>query len=1467
MILSNAAGVLASSNAFLTIVPSAPVIVLQPTNQTVLPGAPASFTVGAVGNTPYACQWQANGTNVFNDADFSGVNSSTLIVNNASSATAGNYSVIVRNTLGSVASTNAVLSIIPVTSPGIAMSTLCSFNGGSTGALPFSPLVQGRDGVFYGTTIEGGVWGIGTVFKVTTNGSLATLYSFIVGYGGNYDYGGIPYGGLVLGNDGLFYGTAFEGGNYGDGTIFKIRTNGYLTDLATFNGNNGMLPVAGLTQGNDGNFYGTTLEGGAYGYGTVFRMNPGGGLTTLVSFNGNDGAYPSSVLVQGGDGNFYGTTENGGTNGGAGTVFKMTPAGMLSVLYSFSGGNDGAVPVAGLVQGVDGNFYGTAYLGGAGGAGTVFKITPAAAFATLYSFTGGSDGNGPWGGLVQATDGNLYGTTQSGGAYGFGTVFQIAPAGSLTTIVQFENYNGGSPSAALVQGTDGNLYGTTQTGGSAGDGTVYKLSINGPLQITGQPQDQSAYIGGNALFTVATSGSAPVFYQWQQDGVDLTNGGNISGANTATLRITNITADAAAFYSVMVSNGFSNLTSDYAVLEVILSPPKITTQPASQTRVAGTTAMFSVGVMGDQPLFYQWQKNGTNLNDGGGISGSTSNVLILANVTLANAGGYSVIVSNALHAVSSSKAMLSVVPVTLPSAAMTNLRLFTGGNDGAFPYAGLIQGQDGNLYGTTEGGGISSYGSIFRMNLSGGLSTLYDFYNAANGVNPYGRLVQGTNGSLYGTTYQGGTDGYGALFKMTSTGIVTSLYSFTDGLDGAYPVSGLMQGSDGYFYGTAYQGGASSYGSVFKMTPTGGFTVLYEFTGAIDGAYPYAGLVQGKDGKFYGTTIQGGAYGYGTVFSLATNGAFSTLAAFNYANGGYPQAGVIQGADGNFYGTTLEGGSSGYGTVFSMTTDGTLTTLCSFGNTNGSAPAAALVQGTDGNLYGTTSFGGAGGQGTAFKITTSGMLTTLLLFDGLNGANPEAALVQASDGNFYGTTPLGGLGYNPSAGGGNGTIFRLTVPIFINNPFTEASAIACVPYSANMADKAIAPPGDMLTFAKVGGPAWLNVASNGMLSGTPTNSDIGTNIFVVGLTDSNGVSAAATMSITVFADPPPAFISNPFTEPWANVGQAYAGSIATNGTAPYLGAGDILSFAKVGGPSWLNLAANGNLSGTPDGSNGGTNYFTVSVTDLGGSSNTATLTIYVNSAPVFSPQNFVKPAATVGLPYAGTVATNATDPDLGAGDTLTYYKVTGPAWLNVAANGAFSGTPGNADLGADTFLLLVVDSGGLAGIGSMGINVTADSPPVFTINPFNGPPAKVGQIYAATISTNAGDLNFGDVLTFSKVSGPAWLTVAGNGGLSGLPLSTNAGQNSFVVSVADFDGLSTNATLVVNVTAVPIVETIAMQGASLLLGWSGGVPPYQVQTTTNLAGSVWQNVGGQTSATNLLLAPGETGAFYRVQGR
>ena len=353
---------------------------------------------------------------------------------------------------------------------------------------PAAGLVQGSDGNFYGTTAYGGTNGNnGTVFQMTPAGTWTTLVSF------DGTNGAHPVAALVLGSDSNFYGTTENGGTNGNnGTVFQMTPAGVLTTLVSFNGTNGSYPAAALVQGSDGNFYGTTVGGGVSGIGTVFQMTPAGVLTTLVSFNDTDGAAPLATLVQGTNGYFYDTTPQAqdaglsvNSGGGFGTVFEMTPSGVLKTLVKFNGSNGGN-PAAGLVQGSDGNFYGTTAIGGnlslneGYGFGAVFKMTPAGTLTTLVSFNL-ANGYNPSAGLVQGSDGNFYGTTDGGGAGGGGTVFQVTTNRVLTTLVSFNGTNGSYPVAGLVQGSDGNLYGTTEFGGANSRGTVFQVTTNGVL--------------------------------------------------------------------------------------------------------------------------------------------------------------------------------------------------------------------------------------------------------------------------------------------------------------------------------------------------------------------------------------------------------------------------------------------------------------------------------------------------------------------------------------------------------------------------------------------------------------------------------------------------------------------------------------------------------------------------------------------------------------------------------------------------------------------------------------------------------------------------------------------------------------------------------------------------------------------------------------------------------------------------
>jgi uncharacterized repeat protein (TIGR03803 family) len=339
------------------------------------------------------------------------------------------------------------------------------------GSAPFSSLIQGRDGNLFGTASTGGAHGQGTVFRVSPSGTLTAVHGFCEQT--NCTDGAYPTGALVLGIDGSLYGTSQDGGASGLGTVFKVAPNGAFLVLHSFDGTDGSFPAAGLVLASDGNFYGTTSEGGTSsscgGCGTVFRISPTGTLTTLHSFDETDGAFPEASLVQGNNSDLYGTTIEGGTSnacyGNCGTVFKIAVGGKFTSLHSFSF-TDGYLPYAPLVQVADGAFYGTTLAGGNGafGFGTVFKISPQGSFATVHKFDG-NDGGGSDSGLMQGTDGKLYGESPDAGD-GVGNILSLSPPRTLTTVYLFPAESGGGGNTALAQATDGKFYGTYGSPGS-----------------------------------------------------------------------------------------------------------------------------------------------------------------------------------------------------------------------------------------------------------------------------------------------------------------------------------------------------------------------------------------------------------------------------------------------------------------------------------------------------------------------------------------------------------------------------------------------------------------------------------------------------------------------------------------------------------------------------------------------------------------------------------------------------------------------------------------------------------------------------------------------------------------------------------------------------------------------------------------------------------------------------------------
>jgi len=354
-------------------------------------------------------------------------------------------------------------------------TTLVTFDGVDNGEFPLS-IVQGTDGRLWGTTSGRNVIDCGNAFKMTPSGVLSVVSNFDCSTGNEPDS-------LTLGRDGVWYGITFSGGTSGFGTVFKLGPfSGLVTVLYNFSGGtDGSGPVGRLVQGSDGALYGATYGGGSAGFGNIFKITTGGILTALYQFDLTHGGQPYAGLVQGTDGNFYGTTYSGGSSC-CGTVFKITPQGGLTVLHSFGNGDDGDFPVASLIQGRDGNLYGTTPDGGPDNDGTVFKITPTGAFTILHSFVD-TDGRYPACGVIQGSDGYFYGATSYGGKDDYyGTLFKMNAAGTVVTLHKFDGHDGTQP-CALVQHTNGILFGVTEGGGDMscsapyGCGTVFSFDL------------------------------------------------------------------------------------------------------------------------------------------------------------------------------------------------------------------------------------------------------------------------------------------------------------------------------------------------------------------------------------------------------------------------------------------------------------------------------------------------------------------------------------------------------------------------------------------------------------------------------------------------------------------------------------------------------------------------------------------------------------------------------------------------------------------------------------------------------------------------------------------------------------------------------------------------------------------------------------------------------------------------------
>jgi uncharacterized protein (TIGR03437 family) len=472
-------------------------------------------------------------------------------------------------------------------------------------------IIQANDGNFYGVTEEGGAMKAGTVYKATPSGTLTVLFSFDITHGAS------PGRGVIQGTDGNLYGTSTAGGTaggcmgFGCGTVYKITLSGSISTLYNFGGGSeGTGPLA-LIQANDGNFYGTTSTTSqtcSALCGTIFKLTPSGSLTTLHTFSGSDGSGPVD-LFQASDGNLYGITGAGGAgtvcSGGCGTVFKITTSGALTTLYTFgeSDFTDGWTPGS-LIQGADGNLYGTTVNGGdtsvmeddiTSGVGTVFKITTSGQFSNLYKFSFNTGAFPAY--LLQISDGSLYGSTGQGpanSACGCGTIYKITRAGALTTLYTLTGNSGGGL-MTMVQATDGNIYGTAN-GGVSGDGTVFELTLGASSSTT--PAISSGIVSGASFqpgispgswFTITGTNLSTVTDTWTNS---IVNGELPLSLDGVTLAVSGVPAYIYYLSSTQINAIAPNVGP--GTVQITISTP------------SGTSAPVTAVSQAEQPAFFQW---------------------------------------------------------------------------------------------------------------------------------------------------------------------------------------------------------------------------------------------------------------------------------------------------------------------------------------------------------------------------------------------------------------------------------------------------------------------------------------------------------------------------------------------------------------------------------------------------------------------------------------------------------------------------------------------------------------------------------------------------------------------------------------------------------------------------------------------------------------------------------------------
>jgi len=1001
-------------------------------------------------------------------------------------------------------------------------------------SLFFSGLSGYAQSQFWGMTSAGGQDGTGVIFKTDGSGNNASVQkSCLVLNEGNNAY----YSNLVQAADGKLYGMMEEGGANNLGLVFQFDpVASVYTKVLDFNGAaNGGNPYGSLLLAADQKLYGLTANGGASGMGVLFQFDPQTMLyTKLLDFDGTHGSHPYGSLIQANDGLLYGMTEQGGANS-SGVLFKFDATNQVySDVFDFDAAISGQSPYGSLVQATDGKLYGMTQAGGSQGSGVLFQFDPAIlTYVKQFDFDGASKGQSPYGSLMQATDGKLYGMTYSGGTNSMGVLFNYDPLSSTyTKQLDFDGLNNGSyPYGSVIQATDGNLYAMTYFGGVHSMGTLFMYD---PLALAyTKLLDFDKAVHGSYPYGSLMQAANGKFYALTQEG----------GANGKGI-----------LFSFDPGSSIFKQLRDFDVAP------------------NGQTPQGSLILASDGELYGMMQQGGRN--DLG--------------------------------------VLFQYDPA---SSTYTNKLDFSGVATGSYPNGSLVQAADGMLYGMTQDGGTNGMGVLFQFNPATSTYTKkMDFAGVSNGQSPYGSLIQAADGNLYGLTLYGGTVGKGVLFRFDPlTSVCTKLLDFDGVSKGSYPYGSLMQASDGMLYGMTQLGGTFSMGVLFQYNPsTLTYTSKLNFSGASNGQSPNGTLIQASDGKLYGTTLQGGSNDQGVMFQYdPVSGIYSNQ--FNFdgtANGQYPCGALMQASDGNLYGMTQGGGTMNSGVLFQYNlSSAILSKQFDFDGTGGASPyftgLVEIVMSIN-TASVTTSMCTGGAVSIPCKITGT--------FD---PANVFTAELSDAAGSFASPLTIGtAVSPNPGMISASipalttpGTGYRIRVvssaPAITGNDNGSNISIHALPVVTASASSDLVCAGSTVTLS--GGGASTYVWSSSVIDGVGFVIT-SPNTFTVTGTDGNNCSNTATKSIQV--NPLPVVTAN------ASASVVCAGSTITltgGGASSYVWSSSVLD--------GVGFVINSS------------NTFTVTGTDGNNCSNTAIQSIQVNQLPV------VTANASASVVCAGTILT------------------------------------------------------------------------------------------------------------------------------------------------------------------------------------------------------------------------------------